>query len=144
MWSAGRCAPEGSPAHARLMPVRVLIVDDQVAFREAARATIELIDGFEVCAEADTGERAVELLPNARPDLVLMDVHMPGIDGFLATRRIRELAGGDACPVIILLSTYEATDYAGLAMECGAGAYVSKSELDAELLLTIWLTGSRP
>ena len=126
------------------MPVRVLIVDDQVAFREAARATIELIDGFEVCAEADTGERALELLPNARPDLLLMDVHMPGLDGFLVTRRIREFAGCEHRPVIVLLSTYEATDYARLATECGARAYVCKSELDAELLLSIWLAGSRP
>jgi hypothetical protein len=75
IWSAGRRAPDGSPAHARGMPVRVLIAE--AAFREAARATIELMDGFEVCAEADSGERALELLSNARPDLLLMDVHMP-------------------------------------------------------------------
>ena len=125
------------------MPVRVLIIDDQAVFRQAMRATVEWLAGFEVCAIAECGESSLEILPTARPDLVLMDIHTPGLDGFLITRRIRKQAAAVHQPVIILLSTYEADDYARLA-ESGADAYVPKIELEPKLMLSIWLTGSRP
>ncbi|MGH2766519.1 MAG: response regulator transcription factor, partial [Actinomycetota bacterium] len=70
------------------MTVRVLIVDDQEPFRQAARAVVELTDGFEVAGEAETGEAAVDAARGLGPDLVLMDVNLPGIDGLEATRRI--------------------------------------------------------
>ena len=70
------------------MTVRVLIVDDQEPFRQAARAVVELTDGFEVAGEAETGEDAVDRARELEPDLVLMDVNLPGIDGLEATRRI--------------------------------------------------------
>jgi DNA-binding NarL/FixJ family response regulator len=70
------------------MPVRVLIVDDQEPFRLAARMVVELTDGFEVVGEAETGEDSVAMTADLSPDLVLMDVNLPGIDGLEATRRI--------------------------------------------------------
>ena len=70
------------------MAVRVLIVDDQEPFRLAARMVVDVADGFEVVGEAETGERGVEMAAELGPDLVLMDVNLPGIDGLEATRRI--------------------------------------------------------
>jgi DNA-binding NarL/FixJ family response regulator len=75
-------------------PVRVLIVDDQAPFRRAAELIVEATDGFEVAGVVSTGETAVEAAQALRPDLVVMDVHLPGIDGPEATRRI--LAGRPA------------------------------------------------
>ena len=70
------------------MPVRVLIVDDQEPFRMAARMVVEATDGFEVVGEAETGEDSVVMARDLAPDLVLMDVNLPGINGLDATRQI--------------------------------------------------------
>lgn len=115
--------------------VRVLIVDDQAPFRDVARLVVELTDGFEVAGEARTGEEAVELSRSLRPDLILMDVNMPGIDGTEATRII--LAGTEAV-VILLLSTYEPAEYEPKAAEAGAAAYIPKSAFDPDRLQSAW------
>ena len=75
------------------MTVRVLIVDDQEPFRMAARMVVEATDGFDVVGEAETGEDSVAMAAELAPDLVLMDVNLPGINGLDATRQI--LARGD-------------------------------------------------
>ena len=102
--------------------VRVLVVDDQELFRAAMAAVVEETEGFVVVGAADSGEASLELVSTLRPELVLMDVNLPGIDGVEATRRLR--AGVNA-PVVMLLSTYDESDvdYA----DCGAAAYVPKS-----------------
>jgi DNA-binding NarL/FixJ family response regulator len=120
------------------MTVRVLVVDDQAVFRQAMRTVLELTEGFEVCGEAATGLRAVELATILDPDLVLMDVHLPGLGGFEATRRIIADAQSGRSRRVVLLSTYEAADYARLSAACGAYAYLSKSELDPDVLRSIW------
>src|SRR5439155_1443080 len=72
---------------------RVLIVDDQEPFRLAARMVVEATEGFEVVGEAETGEEGVELARTLEPDLVLMDVNLPGINGLDATRQILRDSG---------------------------------------------------
>ena len=92
------------------MSVRVLIVDDQAPFRDVARTVVELTDGFEVVGEVETGEDSVTSARDLHPDLVLMDVNLPGMSGLEATKEI--LAGvEEARPVVVLvLSTYEADE----------------------------------
>jgi DNA-binding NarL/FixJ family response regulator len=117
------------------MATRVLIVDDQEPFRLAARMVVEATDGFEVVGEAETGEDSVRIAKELNPDLVLMDVNLPGINGLEATRQI---LSGTARVVILLLSTYEAAEYAPRAAECGAAAYIPKSEFSPDRLEEAW------
>ena len=115
--------------------VRVLIVDDQEPFRMAARMVVEATDGFEVAGESETGEAAVDMARDLNPDLVLMDVNLPGINGLDATRQI--LKESDSV-IILLLSTYEEAEYAPRAAECGAAAYIPKSSFGPDRLADAW------
>ncbi len=117
------------------MTVRVLLVDDQEPFRAVAREVVEAAGDFEVVGEAESGERSVDLARELRPDLVLMDVNLPGINGAEATKRILAAEGGTK---VLLLSTYEEDELAELARECGASGYVPKSEFDPERLAAEW------
>ena len=117
------------------MAVRVLIVDDQEPFRMAARMVAESTDGFEVVGETESGEASVQAAKELEPDLVLMDVNLPGINGLEATRQI--LSELDSV-VILLLSTYEEEEYAPRAAECGAAAYIPKSSFSPERLADAW------
>ena len=116
-------------------PVRVLIVDDQEPFREASRMVVELTDGFDVVGEAETGESGVDMARELKPDLVLMDVNMPGIDGMESTRRI---LGENPSVIVFLVSTYEPAEYEPKAAECGAKAYIPKSSFGPDELETAW------
>jgi DNA-binding NarL/FixJ family response regulator len=120
--------------------VRVLIVDDQEPFRLAARMVVEATDGFEAVGEAETGEDSVEMARTLQPDLVLMDVNLPGINGLDATRRILG-DRGDAV-VVLLLSTYEEDEYAPRAAECGAAAYIPKSVFGPDRLESAWVSAT--
>jgi DNA-binding NarL/FixJ family response regulator len=117
------------------MSVRVLIVDDQEPFRLAARMVVDATDGFDVVGEAENGEDGVSMAADLGPDLVLMDVNLPGIDGLEATRRI---LASDGPPVVLLLSTYEEAEYAPRAAECGAAAYVPKAAFGPDRLEEAW------
>jgi DNA-binding NarL/FixJ family response regulator len=122
------------------MNVRVLIVDDQEPFRMAARMVVEATDGFEVVGEAETGESSVEMAQALTPDLVLMDVNLPGINGLDATRQI--LAEPSRPVVVLLLSTYEEEEYAPRAAECGAAAYIPKAVFGPDRLESAWAAAS--
>ena len=115
--------------------VRVLIVDDQLPFRAVARTVIGMTAGFEVAAEAETGEAAIVAVDEDPPDLVLMDINLPGINGIEATRRIR---GDHPAVEVILLSTYSEADLPADAREVGALAYVHKEDLGPTLVRELW------
>jgi CheY-like chemotaxis protein len=116
--------------------VRVLLVDDQVAFIRAMTGVIEETPGFEVVGVAASGEEALQLAGALVPDLVLMDVNLPGIDGLEATRRLREDAGYS--PVVLLLSTYDEDAGDGFVAESGAAAYVTKWSFGPDRLEDLW------
>jgi two-component system response regulator AlgR len=113
--------------------VRVLIVDDQETYRRAMAAVVEATEGFQVAGSVTTGEEALVATAQVAPDLVLMDVNLPGIDGIEATRRLRAVPGA---PVVVLLSTYEEdqvhTDGSG------ASAYIPKAAFGPDRLSAAW------
>jgi two-component system invasion response regulator UvrY len=115
--------------------VHVLIVDDQLPFRAVARTVIGLTAGFEVTAEAASGEEAIESVNASAPDLVLMDINMPGMNGIDASCRIKELHPEVE---IVLLSTYNEADLPADARECGAIAYVHKEDFAPALIRQLW------
>ena len=129
----------GCDARGEPMSVRVLIVDDQEPFRMAARMVVDATDGFDVVGEAETGEDSVTMAAELAPDLVLMDVNLPGINGLDATRQILTGAGdGSSTVVVLLLSTYEEDEYAPRAAECGAAAYIPKAVFGPDRLEAAW------
>ena len=111
--------------------VGVLIVDDQSPFRSVARSLVSTIKGWRVVGEAESGEEAVLAAARARPDVVLMDINMPGISGLEATRQI---VAHDPTVRVVLLSTYAVGDLPADALDCGAIAYVHKEDLSPKLL----------
>ena len=118
-----------------MIPVRVLTVDDQAVFRTAARDVIAATPGFEPLAAATSGAEAIALSQELRPDLVLMDVRMPGMDGIATTRRLR-----DAWPeaVVVLISFEDPVDIEPFAVGCGAATTVRKQDFCPRLLRRLW------
>ena len=102
----------------------------------AARMVVDATDGFDVVGEAETGEASVAMATELEPDLVLMDVNLPGINGLDATRQIL-VDRGDAV-IVLLLSTYEEDEYAPRAAECGAAAYIPKAAFGPDRLEAAW------
>jgi len=116
-----------------------LIVDDLEPFRRAARAVVEATADFEVVGEAADGEASVDAAQTLKPDIVLMDVNLPGMSGIEATRRIR---AASSRVLVLLMSTRDAQEFAGKAAECGAAAYLPKSLLTPQQLLELWTAAS--
>ena len=115
--------------------VTVLTVDDQVVFRHAARDVIAATPGFESVGDAESGEEAVAAVERLRPELVLLDVRMPGIGGIEAARRIR---AANPETVVILISIEDSEEFAEDAQVCGAAALVRKQDFGSALLRSIW------
>jgi DNA-binding NarL/FixJ family response regulator len=116
-------------------PRSVLVVDDQAPFRLAARAVLRRLDGFEFAGEASSGPEAIELVSALRPALVLMDIHMPEMNGIEATRRIVSVHPEVS---VILCSTHDPNDLPAEAAASGAIAYVSKEHLAADTIRELW------
>jgi len=119
--------------------VGVLVVDDQEPFRRAMAAVVEETEGFAVVGVAATGEDSVAAVAELAPDLVLMDVNLPGIDGLEASRRIREQPRP---PVVLLLSTYDEDEFERAG--CGAAGYISKAALTPDRLRQAWQQAAAP
>jgi DNA-binding NarL/FixJ family response regulator len=115
--------------------IRVLIADDQALFREGLRAVLTA-SGVDVVGEAANGERAVELAASLSPDVVLMDLRMPVLDGIAATRRICQL---QRPPRVIALTTFDDDESVFDAVRAGALGYLLKDTQSARLLEAIEL-----
>jgi len=131
----------GGDQEADARVVDVLVVDDQAPFRAAARAVIARVPGFELVAEATSGEEAVELVGRLRPAVVLMDINMGVMDGLEATRIITT-AYPDT--FVVLVSTYTEAEMPPAARTCGAAAYVNKDQLSPRALRRLWEAGGDP
>lgn len=113
------------------MPVRVLVVDDQEPFRLAAAAVVGTTPGFVLAGEADTGEAALEAVRRLRPDVVLLDLVLPGIDGWTTAGLVLERHPSVR---LILLSTYDGAELHRRAAAAGV-RFVPKDRFDADVLL---------
>ena len=114
--------------------IRVLIVDDHAGYRHGLRAMLELEDSIEVMAEASDGREALEQLQTLKPDVVLMDVNMPGADGLEVTRSISRLYPD---LFVIILTMFTGEEYLREARRAGASAYVLKDASSDTLVHTI-------
>jgi DNA-binding NarL/FixJ family response regulator len=112
------------------MGTTVLIVDDHASFRSSARLLLES-EGFDVVGEAESGLGAVEQTTTLAPDLVLLDVQLPDIDGFEVARRIRAEQGAAQ---VILTSSREERDFGQLVQGSGARGFVGKADLSGTAL----------
>jgi DNA-binding NarL/FixJ family response regulator len=124
----------GTPAVGR--PIRVLLADDQHLVRTGFRVILEVEDDIEVVGEAADGERAVAMTRALRPDVVLMDVEMPGMDGLEATRRIAA-PGSPAGAAVLILTTFDRDDYLFAALRAGASGFMLKNGTPESLVEAI-------
>ncbi|WP_236790238.1 response regulator transcription factor [Amycolatopsis sp. GM8] len=115
------------------MTIRVVLADDQALVRAGFRVLLETEDGFEVCGEANDGGEAVELATRHRPDVVVMDIRMPGMDGLEATRRITADPALAAVKVLVL-TTFDIDEYVYDALRAGASGFLLKDTEPVELL----------
>jgi two-component system response regulator EvgA len=115
------------------MPASVLIVDDHPSFRTSARRMLEAC-GYVVVGEAETGEAAIAAASRLNPDLVLLDVQLPDLDGFEVAARL-ECDGGR--PAIVLTSSRESSDFGSAVAESPARGFITKGELSGETLAAL-------
>jgi DNA-binding NarL/FixJ family response regulator len=114
--------------------IRVLIVDDQALVRDGFRMILELDDEIEVVGEAEDGKAALTAVAKLRPDLVLMDIRMPGLDGLETTRRL--MLRHDP-PKVLVLTTYDADEYVYDAMKAGASGFLLKDVRKGQLVRAV-------
>ncbi len=114
--------------------IRVLIADDHPHFRDGLRALLLSAPALEVVGEAGGGEEAVSLAAELQPDVILMDLNMPGVGGIEATRRILRTSPHIA---ILVISMFEDDDSIFAALQAGARGYLLKGALKAEILRSI-------
>jgi two-component system, NarL family, invasion response regulator UvrY len=117
------------------VPVSVVTIDDQAVFRKVARELIEATEGFESVGEAESGEAALTLIDELRPQLALVDVRMPGMDGIETTKRIKSM---HPSTVVVLISIESAGNIPAEASDCGASGLVRKQDFGPAKLRDIW------
>ena len=113
------------------MPIRVLICDDQPLVRAGIRTLLGTQPDIEIVDEAADGAAAVAAADRFRPDVVLMDIRMPGMDGITATRRITE---GETAPRVLVLTTYDQDEYVFEALAAGASGFLLKDARPEDLI----------
>jgi DNA-binding NarL/FixJ family response regulator len=120
------------------MTIRAALADDQPLVRDGFRAQIALVDDIDLVAEATTGAEAIDIARNCRPDVLLMDVRMPVMDGIEATRRITsdERCGGVR---VLMLTTFDLDEYVYAALRAGASGFLLKDSLPEDLFAAIRL-----
>ncbi len=132
-----RCTAPATLGSGRPVTISVLIVDDDTLVRAGVRMMIETQDDLSVAGEADNGDDAVRLAGELDPDVVLMDIRMPGVDGLEATRRLTSAATTDDQPDrprVLVLTTFELDDYVFEAVRAGASGFLLKRTPPEDLL----------
>ena len=116
------------------MTIRVLVADDQWMVRDGFRMLLKNADGIEIVAEAENGLEAVEKVARFQPNVVLMDIRMPTLDGLEATRRI---LAADELVRVLILTTFDLDEYIYEALRAGASGFVLKDDPPEQLLAAI-------
>lgn len=111
-------------------PIRLLLVDDQALVRGAMGALLELEEDLTVVAEAADGAEAADRAAQARPDVCLMDIQMPGVDGVAATRAVREVSPSTR---VLIVTTFARPGYLRRALDAGASGFIAKDTPAAQL-----------
>jgi DNA-binding NarL/FixJ family response regulator len=117
--------------------ISVLIADDQMLVRAGLRAILEGQPGIRVCGEAADGRAAIDLVRLRRPDVVLMDIQMPDIDGLEATRRLLRDAAAEQSTAVLMLTTFDLDAYVYDALRAGASGFLLKDTLPEDLVAAI-------
>jgi DNA-binding NarL/FixJ family response regulator len=115
----------------KLPPLRILLVDDNAQFLESAARALTAVPSIEIAGRALSGHEALEQVTQLQPDLVLMDVAMPNMNGLEATRHIKARPNA---PRVVILTLHDAPEYRAAAEAVGADDFVSKAEFDAQVL----------
>ena len=121
------------------MTIRVVLVDDQALVRTGFRMILDETGDIEVVGEAGDGATGVGVVSRTRPDVVLVDVRMPGVDGIEATRRIRALPSP---PRVIILTTFDLDEYVFDGLRAGASGFLLKDTLAADLVSAVRVVAS--
>ena len=119
-----------------MVTVRVLLIDDDALVRAGLRMILSSAEDLEVVGEVDDGVRAVAAVREHRPDVVLMDIRMPEMDGITATAAVRRL---DAPPQVIVLTTFQADEQVMSALRAGAAGFLLKDTPPAEIVAAVRL-----
>jgi CheY-like chemotaxis protein len=127
----GRRPEIAAPGWESFVGIRILITDDHALVRRGLRALLAADSDWEVCGEASNGLEAVQIAMESQPDVVIMDISMPGLDGLQATRQIRE-----ALPQteVLMLTIHDSREMIRTARKAGARGYIVKTEADRHLI----------
>ena len=114
--------------------IRTVLIDDQALVRTGFRMILDETDDIEVVGEAGDGASGIDLVARTKPDVVLVDVRMPGMDGIEATRRMRSLT---QVPRVIILTTFDLDEYVFAGLQAGASGFLLKDTLAADLISAV-------